>query len=91
MEVVITYRGGGEGGVDSDSEINFKFCLLSTRTLSGGFCKNRKRQNKTINQSQKEGKGLEKSTIFVASNSVLRNESEGVHFVSLNEIQIFEL
>ena len=39
MEVVITYWGGEEGGVDSDSEINFKFCLLSTRTLSGGFAK----------------------------------------------------
>ena len=39
MEVVITYGGGEEGGVDSDSEINFKFCLLSTRTLSGGFAK----------------------------------------------------
>lgn len=30
---------GGEGGVNSGSEINFKFCLLSTRTLSGGFAK----------------------------------------------------
>ena len=48
--------GGEEGGVDSDSEINFKFCLLSTRTLSGDFAKiGRDKTRLLINHRKKVG------------------------------------
>lgn len=57
MEVVITYRGGEEGGVDSDSEINFKFCLLSTRTLSGDFAKIGRDKTKLLINHRKKVKG----------------------------------
>ena len=49
--------GGGEGGVDSDSEINFKFCLLSTRTLSGGFAKIGRDKTKLLINHRKKVKG----------------------------------
>ena len=49
--------GGGEGGVDNDSEINFKFCLLSTRTLSGGFAKIGRDKTKLLINHRKKVKG----------------------------------
>ena len=69
MEVVITYREGEEGGVDGDSEINFKFCLLSTRTLSDGFAKIGRGKTRLLINHRKKVVGL-KNQLFLLNQTV---------------------